>query len=320
MKRTAILIAALLLALIPALAHAAFPGRNGTIVYGYVDGGMVLDDATGDDANYVEKSILVRNGPDDLRFLTGCREIYLSDSACERQSFSDPAFSPDGARVVLDAGASLALVNFDGSEFRLLPAHDQDDGTPTFSPSGSQLAFGSGAPVRYGHPSHRSVWISDADGADARRLVEGDAPAWSSRGWIAFVRGRAVYRIRPDGTGLKLLARNSIAPEWSPDGRRLALSSFGVRNRRTGRVIRRGGVILMDADGSHSHLVRANGATESPNEIAWSPDGKRLLILPNDLMTMDLRGKLVRDLGESYYNGADDVWQMSGIAWQPLPQ
>lgn len=312
MKRTAILIAALL-ALLPAAARAAFPGRNGAIVYGYNEGGTVLDDQTGDDANYVEKSIRAL-GRYESRFITGCTEIYLTESACERQSFSDPAFSPGGARIVLDAGASLALVNFDGSDFRLLPAHGQDDGMPAFSPDGSRLVFGAGAPIRYGRRSHRSVWISNADGGDARRLVEGDAPAWSSRGWIAFVRQRAVYRIRPDGTGRKLLARNSTAPEWSPDGRRLAVSYLGVRHHRTG------GVILMDADGRQAHLLRGNGATESSNEIAWSPDGRRLLIMPNDLMSIDLRGKLVHDYGESYYSGAEDVWGMNGIAWQPQPR
>ena len=318
MKRTAILIAALL-ALVPAAAHAAFPGRNGAIMYGYNDGGTVLDDQSGDEANYVEKSIRA-HGRYESRFITGCTEIYVSDSPCERQSFRDPAFSPDGARIVLDAGASLALVDFDGSDFRLLPAHGQDDGMPAFSPRGSWLVFGAGAPLRYGRRSHRSVWISNADGGDARRLVKGDAPAWSSRGWIAFVRQRTVYRIRPDGTGLKLLARNATAPEWSPDGTRLAVSYLGVRNRRTGRVIRRGGVILMDADGRHAHLLGGKVATESVNEIAWSPDGRRLLIMPNDLMSVDLRGKLVHDYGESYYTGAEDVWEMNGIAWQPLPR
>ncbi|MFL5818713.1 MAG: TolB family protein [Conexibacter sp.] len=319
MKRTATLIVALL-ALAAGTAHAAFPGRNGAIVYGYVDGSYGWDDQLGSEANFVEKSIRVRTGRDESRFLTGCTEVYLSDSACDRKSFSDPALSPDGERVALDAGASLALVNFDASDFHLLPAHGQDDGTPAFSPNGSQLAFGSGAPFRYGQPSHRSVWIGDADGADARRLVEGDAPAWSSRSWIAFVRQRTVYRIRPDGRGLKLLARNSVAPEWSPDGRRLAVSSSGVRNRGTRRMIRRAGVIVMDADGARAHLLRADGATESPNEIAWSPDGRRLLILSDDLMTIDLRGRLVGDLGESYYDGAEDVWEMNGIAWQPLPR
>jgi len=192
MKRTAILIAALL-ALVPAAAHAAFPGRNGAIVYGYDDGSYGWDDQLGSDANYVEVSIRVRTGPDDSRILAGCTDVYLSDSACERQSFDDPAFSPDGARVVLDAGASLALVNFDGSGFRRLPAHGQDDGMPAFSPDGSRLVFGSGAPIHYGRRSHRSVWICDADGGDARRLVEGDAPG------VVVPR---LDRLRPPGRGL----------------------------------------------------------------------------------------------------------------------
>lgn len=308
-----------LLALLPASAYAAFPGRNGAIAYGYDDGSTIWDDQLGD-ANYAEKSIRVLTGRYDSRFLTGCQEVYLSDSACERESFSSPAFSPDGARVVLDAGASLALVDIDGSDFRRLPAHGQDDGAPTFSPHGSRLAFGSGAPYRSGRRSHRSVWISDTDGHGARRLVEGDAPAWSSRGWIAFVRQRTVCRIRPDGTDLKVLARNSTVPEWSPDGRRLAVSYLGVWDRRTGREIRRGGVILMDADGSNAHLLRGKGATESPSDIAWSPDGRRLLLLDSTLGTVDLTGKLVRNYGEAEYHGAESVWRTHGVAWQPQPR
>lgn len=301
-------------------AQAAFPGRNGAIVYGYTGGGYGWSDQLGDDANFVENSVRVRTGRYESRLLTGCTDVYLSDSDCERQSFGDPAFSPDGAHLVLDAGPSLALVSFDGSGFRRLPAHSEDDGMPVFSPDGSRLAFSSGAPYRNGRRSHRSVTISDADGEHARRLVEGDAPAWSSRGWIAFVRQRAVYRIRPNGTGLKLLARDSTAPAWSPDGRRLAVSYLGVWNHRTGHVIRRGGVIVMDADGGHAHLLRGKGAVEIPGDIAWSPDGRRLLVLSEELMTIDLSGRLVRDLGEAWYSGADDVWAMNGIDWQPLPR
>jgi Tol biopolymer transport system component len=326
MKRTAILIVALA-ALLPTAAHATFQGRNGAVAYGYSEGSVVLDDQSGDEVNYDEESIRVYEGRyDESRFIAGCHEIYRSDGTCARQSAGDPAFSPDGARLVFDAGASLALADFDaGASFHLLPAHGQNDGKPAFSPDGSQLVFSSGAPIRYGHRSHRSVWISNIDGGGARRLGEGDAPAWSSRGWIAFVRQRAVYRVRPDGTGKKLLARNSTAPEWSPDGRRLAVSYLGVRNRRTRRMIRRRGVILMDADGRHAHLLEGKEATESPTDIAWSPDGRRLLILTESLSatqnleTIDLRGKRVHDYGEVSYDGADSVSQTNGIAWQPRP-
>jgi len=76
----------------------------------------------------------------------------------------------------------------------------------------------------------------------------------------------------------------------------------------------------MDADGRHARLLRGRGALESPGDIAWSPDGRRLLVLSNELMTIDLRGRVVRDLGEAWYSGADDVWEMQGIDWQPLPR
>jgi Tol biopolymer transport system component len=316
MRRTALLILTLL-TLIPAAAEAAFPGRNGAIAYGFDESSYVWDDQLGD-ASYAEESIRVLTGRFDSRFLTGCHEIYLLTSTCEQQSFSGPAFSPDGARIVLNAGGSLALVNSDGSDFRRLPPHSQYDGAPTFSPNGARLAFGSGLPYGSGRRSHRSIKISDTRGEHARRLVEGDAPAWSSRGWIAFARQRTVYRIRPDATGLKLLARNSAAPEWSPDGRQLAVSYLGVWDR-TGHMIRRGGVILMGADGRHARLLRGEGATESPSDIVWSPDGRRLLLQDSRLSTVDLRGTLVRDYGDSECHGADSLWRMRGIAWQPLP-
>jgi hypothetical protein len=48
------------LALLPAVAEAAFPGRNGAIVYGYDDGGSTWDDQLGDASVTVTRPSWVR--------------------------------------------------------------------------------------------------------------------------------------------------------------------------------------------------------------------------------------------------------------------
>jgi WD40-like Beta Propeller Repeat len=209
MKRTAVLVVTLL-ALIPTAAHAAFPGRNGAIVYGY-DG--YSDNYDGGDAFQVERGIYLESRS-QKRQLLGCTEVvpYFQPSSCERQRFSDPAVSPDGALVVFDAGASLGVVGIDGRGFRLLPARTADDGQPAFAPAGTQLVFaGAGG----------DLWIQGlADDTSARQLVPGaHRPAWSSRDWIAFERSGAIYRVRPDGSRLRRLTREGSWPSWSPDGR-----------------------------------------------------------------------------------------------------
>jgi hypothetical protein len=158
---------------------------------------------------------------------------------------------------VLDAGASLALVDFDGSDFRLLPAHSQDDGMPAFYRAARGLRS---ALV------HRSATAADRIAAYGSAMPTVAMPGDSSRA-------------------------------TPPPGPPVAGSHSSASARST-----------------------AFARTGSANEIAWSPDGRRLLIVPNDLMTVDLRGNFVHDYGESWYSGADDVWQMNGIAWQPLPR
>jgi tetratricopeptide (TPR) repeat protein len=84
-------------------------------------------------------------------------------------------------------------------------------------------------------------------------------PVWSPTGeWIAFVSERTgndeIWIIRPDGTGLKQLTRNTWEwdkhPSWSPDGKQIVFWS----NRKTGRKQ----IWLMNADGSDQHNISNN--------------------------------------------------------------
>ena len=96
--------------------------------------------------------------------------------------------------TMTDQGGSPLRVTRNGSEEAL----------PRYSPDGSKLVFHSISSGDIG------VWISNADGSNARRLITGRDPCWSPDGqWLAFVRFTAspqnsgtIWKMRPDGTGL----------------------------------------------------------------------------------------------------------------------
>jgi hypothetical protein len=73
-----------------------------------------------------------------------------------------------------------------------------------------------------------------------------------------------LYAINPDGSGLRQLTKGvfaAIYPAFSPSGKRIAFSRFGV------------GIFTMNDDGSAVRRVTKGARDAYPT---WSPDGKRL--------------------------------------------
>ncbi len=114
-----------------------------------------------------------------------------------------------------------------------------------------------------------------ADGASG---VLGDTP---------FSVSPQVYVARPDGSGLRRLTNQAdgsyFSPVWSPDGSRIAAFRMVPGDALAHLVV-------MDADGSHAHVIPAaalglevfsqpNAVDFLPGDrlIAWSPDGTRLV-------------------------------------------
>jgi Tol biopolymer transport system component len=113
-----------------------------------------------------------------------------------------------------------------------------------------------------------NVWTVKPSGRDARPLTTCDADTDTGC-----------------GTG----------PAWSPDGRRVAFAG-------------KGGIWIMDADGSDAHSIGAPGT--SP---AWSPDGRRLAFLPYDggIATVKVDGSGLRQLTTDIGDGAP-AWSSAG--------
>jgi Tol biopolymer transport system component len=141
--------------------------------------------------------------------------------------------------------------------------HTQTEMDPAWSPDGSRLVFSgiTGFNDLDNKRSNVDVYVVNTDGTGLRRLTyarAGDSqPAWgvgASGGRIAFSRNRAgredIYTVRPDGTDLRRITRGGgTDPSWSPDGSMLAFA-------------RNGGIWVVDANGGEPRRVTRRAANQ----------------------------------------------------------
>jgi dipeptidyl aminopeptidase/acylaminoacyl peptidase len=78
---------------------------------------------------------------------------------------------------------------------------------------------------------------------------------------------RALYVIRPDGSGLKQITDGSVhvwRAAWSPDGRTIAFAGLG------------GPIWLVNPDGSNIRRITNDDGNRFIKDLGWSPDGKAI--------------------------------------------
>ena len=200
---------------------------DGNVVASFPGGGWLI--SWSPDSTRV--AVWIRGGTIGVYGLHGERQAVLTvPPGMMAPGDYDPVWLPDGASLMVPYGVEIPL---DGSTPRKLPWADAHEGSATYSPDGSRVAYN---PIR-ATIANGSLYVAAADGSNPRE-VSGDwtygfgNPLWSPTGdRIAFTSGNGTeLRVVDVATGtVTLLAEKDgsdilLVLDFSPEGDRILFS------------------------------------------------------------------------------------------------
>jgi Tol biopolymer transport system component len=211
-------------------------------------------------------------------------------------SDQNPAFSPDGTRIVFtcfengyNAGpAGLFLLNLGSRQVaRLTPWEDQDNVNlpgAAWNPANNRIIFASD------RAEANDLWCIAPDGTDFSRITTHAGqpwyiePSWSPDGQLIVFEARQpgqsedglvgkIWKVRADGSGLAQLTDDpgfdDRQPNWSPDGHTIL---FQRRPLPAGDW----DIWTMQPNGTGLQNV-TNDPTGQDTDASWSPDDRQIV-------------------------------------------
>lgn len=286
--------------LLAAPAQAAFPGKNGRVVYEKVPNREVLRaTAAYDPFDGTELWTSDAKGGDLKRLVSFADREYPEASA------HDPAVSPDGKRVAyVESGwldrsdpsyEQIRVIGMDGSGDHAVRDDIDAGSAPAWSPDGTKIVYVDDS----GEATSLAVVPADGSRAAQPLTLTGldqspQNPQWSPDGkWIAFDAGDHVYVVAAQGGAPVLVGDHSgdgdnlsdSYPNWAPDGSAIVFQRFDagqVDQARTARAVTDYGSQLIEVPFERGKPVNASearlvGTGGWPERAVYSPDGLGLL-------------------------------------------
>jgi dipeptidyl aminopeptidase/acylaminoacyl peptidase len=258
------------------------------------------DGLTIEQAAAIEPPREFRLSPDGRRVAftaeaAGARQIFLMPSrggypeqlTATEKSASDPQWSPDGRRVAFVRDEAIWMVDVEGGHQALVTQHPAGNRAPRWCADGHQIAF-----------------ISRRRGWDQVWIVDAPVPR----------RGRPATRPRaPEPVPLTSPGVDVDDVVWSPDGRRIAITSQRLPNLLASQIH------LLDPVTGQERLIAGETAWETGPR--WLPDGSGLLIVSDrdgwfqvELISADDGGRTVLTRGQHEHGEPGGGW-----GYVPLP-
>jgi dipeptidyl aminopeptidase/acylaminoacyl peptidase len=178
-------------------------------------------------------------------FVMPIRGGYPDQLTASELPVSDPQWSPDGRRVAFVREEAIWMIDVEGSHQVLVTQHPAGNRSPRWCADGHQIAF-----------------ISRRRGWDQLWTVDAPVPR----------RGRPATR--PRSAEPAALTETGVDIEdfvWSPDGRRIAVTSQRLPDLMTVQVH------IIDVATGRDRLVAGESAWETGPR--WLPDGSGLLMI-----------------------------------------
>ena len=256
--------------------------------------------------------VSARDGDADIYVMNadGSGVVRLTDND---SSDLDPAWSPDGGRIVFVSDRDndvekydIYVMNADGSGVEQL-TDGCGNNAPAWSPDGDRIGF----------TSRGDIYVMNADGSGVVQLT--GAPRDSCSQLFVSVRdGEPAWYLRKADGSVELFTDydsmnwNSVdsGPEWSPDGSRIALQS--IRDDEFG-------VYVMNADGSGFEQLNENDGRFVWG-VAWAPDGGRVAFSSGreldigdmEVYVMNADGSGVVRLTDNEHGDYEPAWSPDG--------